>query len=256
MTDTAPIRLGDRLIAIVETFLAAPRQSLSEVSAAVGMEPSTTTRYLRQLVEHDWLERDEETRTYSLGVRMIAIGHAARSARPLRTRLLPYMRELVSRFDETVNLAVHQSGEVVVVEALEGGHSIRRGASVGDRDEWFTSSLGKAIMAHLPESQVGQLYERHRPKRVDEEHAARPRRDPGRPRNGAANGYAMDNEEAEIGLKCVGVAIRDPHGRYTHALSISGPTARMDEHLTETIEALRDIARTVSDGRRGAAVAR
>ena len=250
MTETPPIRLGDRLIAIVETFLTAPRQSLSEVSAAVGMEPSTTTRYLRQLVEHDWLERDEDTRTYSLGVRMIAIGHAARSARPLRDRLLPYMRELVSRFDETVNLAVHQSGEVVVVEALEGGHSIRRGASVGDRDEWFTSSLGKAIMAHLPEWQVGQLYERHRPKPLTKHtmldlDAILADLDTVR-----HNGYAMDNEEAEIGLKCVGVAIRDPHGRYTHALSISGPTARMDEHLTEAIEALKNVARAVGDGRR------
>jgi len=64
------------------------------------------------------------------------------------------------------------------------------------------------------------------------------------------NGYAMDNEEAEIGLKCVGVAIRDPHGRYTHALSISGPTARMDGHLTEAIEALKNVARSVGDGRR------
>jgi IclR family acetate operon transcriptional repressor len=139
---------------------------------------------------------------------------------------------------------------VVVVEALEGGHSIRRGASVGDRDEWFTSSLGKAIMAHLPEWQVGQLYERHRPKPLTRNtlldldailadlEAVR------------HNGYAMDNEEAEIGLKCVGVAIRDPHGRYTHALSISGPTARMDEHLSEAIEALKNVARVVGDGRR------
>ena len=64
------------------------------------------------------------------------------------------------------------------------------------------------------------------------------------------DGYALDNEEAEIGLKCVGVAIRDPNGRYTHALSISGPTARMDEHLTETIDALKSVARSIGDGRR------
>jgi DNA-binding IclR family transcriptional regulator len=250
VTNTPPTRLGDRLIAIVETFLTTPRQNLSEVSAAVGMEPSTTTRYLRQLVEHDWLERDEETRTYSLGVRMIAIGQAARSARPLRARLLPHMQELVSRFDETVNLAVHQSGEVVVIEAVEGGRSIRRGASVGDRDAWFTSSLGKAVLAHLPEWQVVQLYQRHRPS-------------PRTPNTLVdldailadlttvrQNGYAIDNEEAEIGLKCVGVPICDPVGRFTHALSVSGPTARMDEHLTEVIEALKSVARSVGGGRR------
>ncbi|MFI5910096.1 IclR family transcriptional regulator [Dactylosporangium sp. NPDC051541] len=252
MTDTPPVRLGDRLVTIVETFLAAPRQSLSEVSAACGMEPSTTSRYLRQLVEHGWLERDEETRLYSLGVRMIAIGHAARSARPLRARLLPHMRELVMRFDETVNLAVHQSGEVVVIEAVEGGRSIRRGASVGDRDNWFTSSLGKAIMAHLPEWQVVQLWERHRPDRrtqhtLVELDAALADLEAVR-----RNGYALDDEEEEIGLKCVGVAISDARGQYTHALSISGPTARMNERLTETIEALQSVARSVDGGRREA----
>lgn len=88
---------------------------------------------MRQLVEHGWLERDNQ-RTYSLGVRLIEIGHAARLARPLRRVILPHMRELHERFDETVNLTIHQSDELVIIEALESGQSILRGASVGDRD--------------------------------------------------------------------------------------------------------------------------
>jgi DNA-binding IclR family transcriptional regulator len=252
VTDTAPIRLGDRLVAIVESFVSAPSQTLSDVSAACGMEPSTTIRYLKQLVEHGWLERDEDTRRYSLGVRLVAIGQSARSARPLRQRLIPHMQDLVSRFDETVNLAVHQADEVVVIEALESGRSIRRGASVGERDEWFVSSLGKAILANLPEDEVRRLYTTQPPTPRTENtlvtldavlaDLALIRR----------RGYALDNEEAEIGLKCAGIAIRDQRGRYSHAISISGPTARIDQRLDEIIDALTRLSSLASDGQKEA----
>ncbi|WP_239332255.1 IclR family transcriptional regulator [Frankia sp. CiP3] len=246
MTVTAPTRLSDRLIGIVESFLAAPSQSLSEVAAACGLEPSTTTRYLRQLVDHGWLERDEVSRCYSLGVRMITIGHAARRARPLRGRVLPYMRELLARFDETINLAVNQTGEVVIIEALEGRRSIRRGATVGDRDDWFVSSLGKSILAHLPDDEVRELLRTRPPER----HTALTRTDPADVLADLADirrrGYALDNEEAEIGMKCVGVPIRDDRGRYRFALSVSGPTARMNDRLDDIVDALKAVARNVS----------
>jgi IclR family acetate operon transcriptional repressor len=245
MTATAPIRLSDRLISIVESFLTAPRQSLSAVSAACGMEPSTATRYLRQLVEHGWLERDETSRMYSLGVRLVTIGHAARLARPLRNRVIPHMRNLLNQFDETINLAVHQAGEVVIIEALESGRSIRKGASVGDRDDWFVSSLGKSILAHLPEHDVRELLHTRPPVR----RTAATRTDPNDVLADLADirrrGYALDDEESEVGLKCVGVPIRDDRGRYSYALSVSGPTSRIDARLSELTAALTAVARTV-----------
>ncbi|WP_433304201.1 IclR family transcriptional regulator [Actinoplanes sp. CA-030573] len=245
MSATPPVRASDRLIAVVESFLQAPTQTLSEVSAACGIDPSTATRYLRQLVKHGWLERDENTRAYTLGLRLVAIGHAAREARPLRGRVLPYMRELLEQFDETVNLAVHQGGEVVVIEALESGRSFRRGASIGDRDDWFVSSLGKAILAHLPDSQVRDLLRRHPPVHRTEHtrmNAEEILADLAAVRR---QGYALDDEESEVGLKCVGVALCDEHGRYSHALSVSGPTGRIDKRLDELTAALTRVARRI-----------
>jgi IclR family acetate operon transcriptional repressor len=248
MSPAAPTRLGDRLVAVIESFLANPQQTLSEVSAACGMDPSTATRYLRQLVEHGWLERDDRRRTYTLGVRLIEIGQAARMTRPLRRIVLPHMRQLLARFDETINLAVHQRDEVVIIEALESGRSIRRGATIGDHDGWFDSSLGKAILAHLPEQQVLDLLTA-RPQRQRTPHTLVDRdailADLAKVRE---RGYALDDEEAEIGLKCLGVPIRDHHGRYSYALSISGPTARMDQRLQEITAALRAAADAAERG--------
>ncbi|MBB5627138.1 IclR family transcriptional regulator [Sphaerisporangium krabiense] len=252
MRSTVSAKSSDRLIAIVESFVDAPRQSLSEVSAACGIDPSTATRYLRRLVEHGWLERDEQTRAYTLGVRLITVGQAARTARPLRARVLPHMRELLARFDETVNLALHEGGEIVIIEALESGRSIRRGASVGDRDDWFVSSLGKCVLAHLPERAVEHLMRTRPPVR-------RTRFTRTEPHDVLADlaavrerGYALDDEESEIGLKCVGVPIRDDRGQYSHALSVSGPTARIDERLDELIAALTEVAHRVGSGGRDA----
>lgn len=237
-----PVRTSDRLIAVVESFLARPNQTLSQVAAACGMELPTATRYLRQLVGHGWLEKDEVSRDYSLGVRLIEIGEAARAARPLVKRILPYMQDLLARFDETVNLAVHHGEEVVIIEALESRRSVRRGANIGDRDNWAASSLGKAILAHLPEATVDSLLAAYPPVRLTENsildlvtlkaHLAEIRQ----------CGYALDDEEGEIGLKCVGVPIPDHRGRFTHALSVSGPTARIDPRLGEIITALKSAS--------------
>jgi DNA-binding IclR family transcriptional regulator len=248
MSGSAPVRMSDRFVAVIESFLSRPHQTLSEVAAACGMEPSTATRYLRQLVEHGWLERDERTRTYALGVRLIEIGQAARLARPLRRIVLPHMRELLARFDETINLAVHRAGEVVIIDALESGRSIRRGATIGDRDGWFSSSLGKSILAHLPEQQVLDLLAEQPPVRTTDKTLLDRDAILADLAEVRARGYALDDEEAEIGLKCVGVPLRDHLGTVSHALSISGPTARIDTRLDEITSALCGVARSVRSG--------
>jgi len=251
MTIAAPVRLSDRLIMVVESFLSSPPQTLSEVSVACGMEPSTATRYLRQFAEHGWLERDDALRTYCLGVRLLEIGQAARTARPLRRTVLPDMRELLARFDETINLAVHRSGEIAIIEALESGRSIRRGASVGDHDDWFVSSLGKSILAHLPEQEVLDLLSTHRPVRRTPNTLVDPDSILADLAEIRSRGYALDDEEADIGLKCVGVPIRDHRGCFTHALSISGPAARIDAQLDEIAGALIAVAESVGRGNHG-----
>jgi IclR family acetate operon transcriptional repressor len=161
------------------------------------------------------------------------------------------MRELLARFDETINLAVHRSGEIAIIEALESGRSIRRGASVGDHDDWFVSSLGKSILAHLPEQEVLDLLSTHRPVRRTPNTLVDPDSILADLAEIRSRGYALDDEEADIGLKCVGVPIRDHRGCFTHALSISGPAARIDAQLDEIAGALIAVAESVGRGNHG-----
>lgn len=242
MISQAPAGTSDRLILVVESFLIAPSQTLSEVAASCGIELATATRYLRRLVEHGWLEREESTRCYSLGVKVISLGQAARELRPMRMRLLPYMHETLDRFGETVNLAVHQGDDVVIVEALESTRSIRSGASVGERDDWFVSSLGKAILAHLPRSDVQALLDARPPVPLTPHTLLTPEAIFADLEAIRGRGYSLDDQEAELGMKCVGVPIGDPRRRVSYALSVAGPADRINAHLDDIIAGLREVS--------------
>jgi len=243
---------ADRLMSVVESFLDSPQQTLSEVAAACGLGVPTAMRYLHHLVERGWLERDATSKHYTLGVALVTIGGAARAAQPITARSLPYMKELVAAFDETVNVAMRVQNEVIVVEAVEGRQSMRGGAKAGEKDEWFNSSLGKSILAYAPEEDVLELLERFPPQRrtgktlvtADEIF-----RDLAEVRE---RGYALDDEESEIGLKCVGVPIwGGGPNPVSYAMSMSGPTQRIDNRLEQIAEQLQAAAAQISLANKG-----
>jgi IclR family acetate operon transcriptional repressor len=162
------------------------------------------------------------------------------------------MRNLLDRFDETVSLAVYEHGEIVIIDGMESRQSIRRGANIGERDNWYISSLGKAIMAHLNANELRRILDTHpftRPTAKSIRDVDSLLADLERIRE---QGYALDDEESQIGLKCVGVALCDPAGRHSHALSISGPTRRIDDQLDEIVRELLVAARSVGRGSVGA----
>lgn len=242
---------SDRLMSIIESFLVDSQQSLSEVAFACKLEPPTAMRYLRQLVERGWLERDESTKVYTLGVALVTIGDAAQAARPILTRALPYMRQVLSSFDETVNIAMEHRGDVIVIESLESGRSIRRGATVGEVDGWFDSSLGKSILAFMPEADVVHLFEQHPPVKTTEKTLLTREAVLDDLAQIRQRGYALDDEESEVGLMCVGAPIWGAGNQVTHAISVSGPTQRVRNRLDEIVGALQSAAAEISLANKG-----
>lgn len=245
---------SDRLMSIIESFLAKPNQNLSEVALACDLEPPTAIRYLRQLVERGWLERDESTKSYMLGVALVTIGEAAQAMQPIRLRAMPYMQEILRKFNETVNIAINSRGTVVVIDALESKRSIRRGARVGEIDEWFVSSLGKSILAYLPENEVLDLLELYPPVPKTNKTLVDVKDILAGLAEIRERGYALDDEESEIGLKCVGVPIWSGGDRVNFALSVSGPTPRIEDRLDEIIDSLKQAANAISSANKGGAL--
>jgi DNA-binding IclR family transcriptional regulator len=210
---------------------------LSELSARTGVSKASTYRVLSTLEARGFVAKDPETRKYSPGVKLVAMSCAVVARVDLVAAARPYVVDLQAAFDETVNVGILANGEVLYVDILESAQGLRMAATVGARNALHCTALGKAILSAIPNSEARELLTAYR--RV----AATPKTIVGLEALMddlavvAERGYAVDDEENEVGARCVGVPIRDLAGRAVGAISISGPVARIPLELVETIGA-------------------
>lgn len=219
-------------------------KTLGEVANTAGMPESSALRYLATLaalgmVEHEGNGADSR---YRLGLGLYSLAQAALGNLDVRALALPFMQQLVERYQETVNLAVFRQRRLVIIEALEGPRSVRQGARVGERDRLRSSALGKAILASRPDDEALAFLRWERLERLTERTIITDKAMLSELKLIRKQGYAIDDEESEVGLRCVGVAIPYQRGQ-DFALSISGPSHLFSlDRAHEAGAALADVA--------------
>jgi DNA-binding IclR family transcriptional regulator len=224
--EVGTIRAVNRVVAILELFQGSQELTMSEVARATGLSESTVFRYLGALTGHGWLVA-ERSGNYRLGMRIFRLGQAAVANLDVGHVSQPHMDTLLREYGETVNLAIYQSDAVVVIKSLESSSAIRRGASVGEQDYLFSSALGKSIVACLPIEEVLRLQANTEMRKLTERSLTSLDELLEDLRLVRTRGYSLDDEESEVGLMCVAVAIHDSFGFPRYALSVSGPTDRI-----------------------------
>lgn len=217
----------DRMISVLDALEHADDQSLEQVARVARLSEATTLRYLLSLAKHDFVERNLRTGAFRLGLRLFRLGTLAIERRDIVGIVRPAMEELLGTFGESVNLATRQTGNIVLISVLESPNPLRKGSRVGETDVWHATSLGKALLGAMPESEATEILagtplNRFTPNTLTSLDALQ--RDLLAVRS---RGYSIDDEEAVEGLRCVGAAIRDHDGLATYALSVSGPKSRM-----------------------------
>lgn len=222
------VQAVERALRILEAMgeLGRP-QTLSELSEHLGMNPSTLYRLLLTLCKSGFVVHDRGH--YRLSFNAYRIGQAALEAIDFRREGRPLMMELVARCGETANLVMLHGRDAIFVEQVESNRVLRSIVPVGSRIPAHTSGGGKALLAAMPEQAAirlfqGYAFETYTEKSIrsldhliDELAVVRRR------------GYAVDDEEYEPGVRCVGAVIRDHLGKAVAALTITGPTARMSD---------------------------
>ncbi|MGF7161138.1 IclR family acetate operon transcriptional repressor [Rhodoligotrophos appendicifer] len=201
--------------------------TLSEVAHEVGLPTSTAHRLLTTLQNERYVRFDPERSTWLIGVQSFRVGSAFIRSRDLIPTARPFMRRLMEQSGETVNLAILDRGEVVYLAQVECQKMMRAIAGPGGRTLPHTSSVGKALMASMPEADAlrilgGQDLRRETGNSLCS--LEQLRRELASVR---ARGFAIDDEETAIGLRCLGSVIHDENGNALAALSVSGPTARL-----------------------------
>jgi len=210
---------------------------LQELGKALHIPKATLFRYLVTLERRGYVRRAPTNGRYSLGFKILELSDSALRSSTLHELALPRMKELLDRFQETVNLAVLEENQIVYVQILESPRPFKMVAQVGGRDFLHSTSLGKAMLAFLPEEEVERIVNViGLPKRTEKTISSLRRL-----REELAiicqRGYAIDTEENEEGACCVGAPILGRQANVVAALSISGPIHHFSPGLIEEIGA-------------------
>jgi IclR family acetate operon transcriptional repressor len=212
--------------------------TLTELAQTVGLATSTAHRLLTTLQQARFVRFDPLSSVWQVGVQTFIVGNAFARTRDVTMMARPYLRRLMEESGETVNLYVAEEGEAICMAQVESRRMMRAIARPGGRVKMHCSGAGKAILAFLPERELGQTLERHGLPRFTDKTLTTPKALRAALEQARARGYAIDDEEHEVGLRCVGAPILDEHGLPLAGLSISGPTARIADYRLALIGAL------------------
>ncbi|MCW8971169.1 MAG: helix-turn-helix domain-containing protein, partial [Rhodospirillales bacterium] len=200
--------------------------TLTEIAHTVTLAPSTTHRLLTTLQQERHVRFDRDRGLWQVGVQAFVIGNAFIRSRDIVAMARPFMRQLMETSGETVNLAVTDQGEAVYLSQVECREMMRALAKPGARVPMHCSAVGKALLAEMKDVEVGKILRgrglyRLTDKTIDTGEALRAELAATRKR-----GYAIDDEEHAIGLRCVSAPIYDEYGEPLAAISLSGPMVR------------------------------
>ncbi|MFY7913743.1 MAG: IclR family transcriptional regulator domain-containing protein [Rubrivivax sp.] len=226
----------DKALDILLAVLDAPEGlSQQDIAARAGLPRTTTYRLLGTLVNRGLLRRDPGRRTYGLGTRCVEMGRRAQSSPGLVAASMGELQSLRDVTGETTYLAALDGQEVVSLERCDGAHSQRSSAALGQRKPLHCTSQGKAILSALAPTPRDALVRELRLEPRTPHTLTDRRRLLAELKVCAARGWAMDDEEITLGVRCVGAPVVDAQGRVHGAISVAGPAWRITRERAELL---------------------
>ncbi|HNI07686.1 MAG TPA: IclR family transcriptional regulator [Thiobacillaceae bacterium] len=241
---TSSIQVIDRLAALLDALASeGDGASLKILAAETGLHPSTAFRILGALAVHDFVARDEQGH-YRLGPHLLRLAAKARVGLDVRAAARPEMEALRDQVGETVNLTVRQGDEVVYVERVTPNRMMRVEQVVGSRAPLHVTAVGKLMLGEAGAAAIRDYARRTKLTAYTPNTRADLQKlleDVGA---STARGYALDDEEAELGVGCIGALVRDATGNAVAGLSVSAP---MERRRLEWVERVQEAARKISE---------
>ncbi len=221
--------------------------SLGEMAEILGLPPSTLHRLLTTLESSRFVRFDPTEGLWQIGVQAFIVGSAFVRARDLARIARPHMRRLMEASGETANIYVEDGGEAVCIGQVECRQVMRAIARPGGRVRMHCSGAGKALLAWRSDEELAVILRSHGLPRATERTIDRPARLREELARIRERGFAIDDEEHAVGLRCVAAPVFDEQGYAVAALSVSGPRARLDDaRLAELGPLVARTARSVT----------
>jgi len=231
--------------------------SIRDISSELGLPKGTVHRLLSSLSYVGYIRQDAASRNYFLGFKLLDLAGLVASQLDLRKTAWPLLHALADKSRETVHMVVWDQGEVVYVEKVEpplemGG--LRMASRVGSRNPAHSCAVGKVLLSYFAADELADFVSRkglasRTPHTITDQETLRQEL-----RAIRAQGYAIDDEENEKGIRCVGSPVLGSSGRPVAAISVSGPAFRITKKLIqdvlgkEVVEAAAEISRRLGYG--------
>jgi DNA-binding IclR family transcriptional regulator len=222
-----------RATSILDAFRDRPSIGVTELAQALDLHKSTVHRLLATLEEAGYVTQDLQNERYSLGLKVFDLARSCLPQQDLRAHALPVMQRLMQKTGETVILGILMDLQVVCIETVVSPRPISIGRLTGMRVHPHVSSMGKAILAHLDPGTTERLIREKGLPRLTARTITSPeafRRHLDQVRQ---LGYAVNDEEEDVGLKCLATPIRNRARDVVAALSVAGPAPRFEKAAIE-----------------------
>ena len=221
---------------------------ITQLSRELNLPKSTIHQILSTLKSARFVGQNPEDKKYHLGLRIFELGTIVQSQLQLRKIAYPYLYNLSKKTNETTYLVVLEDNRIVYIDSVESTARLRARPVFGERVPLHCTSLGKAIMAFLPEEKINKIIYEDGLERFTENTITDPQVLKRELEKVRKRGYATDNMEHEEGICCLGASIRNHQKEVFAAISVSGPSQRFDPPRIQAmaklvIEAAEEISR-------------
>lgn len=249
MAAAGSVQSVERVLDILEALASSPQgMHLTELSELVGLHISTTHRLVHMLANRGYAVKEQKTGKYRLTLRTFEIGSRVSSVWDLMLTARPYLDELAALSQEAVHLVERDGDGVVYLYKAEPFRQlVRMGSRYGLRNPMYCTGVGKSILALMPREEVDRIWNRETitafsPNTITDLEQMHRELEEIRQR-----GYAIDNEEHEVGIRCMAMAIRNWLGEPIAAVSISAPASRMDDEMVNRmLPKLKSVVQNIS----------
>ncbi len=224
-----------KALTILNCFVKKSRLGVTEISELLDLNKSNVHNILTTFQAMNYLEQDPESGKYQLGLGILELCQSVGDRFNIRKVMMPYMQEIADATGEVVYLAVPRDDEMVYLEAMHPVESYNMMRVIlGEHAKMYCTGIGKAVLAHLPETVVENYITRGLIAFTENTIT-----DPDVLREDLAvtreRGYSVDNMEHEFGVKCVGMPVFNRRGELLAAVSVSGPSLRFSAGRIEDI---------------------
>jgi IclR family transcriptional regulator, acetate operon repressor len=248
--DSAPeprdggVQSVDRALSIIETLAEDDEgYRLSDLAVRTGLSTSTVHRLLATLEKRRFVRFDRYESKWHVGAQSFCVGATFVRRRNFTAQAMPYLRKLRDQTRETANLAVVDDQSIIVLTRIESREIMRSLTKVGGRVAMVASGVGKAVLATYPDQDVNAIICRQGMPRLTEKSIVRPGELLRELELVRQRGYAVDDEEARMGLRCIAAVVFNDCGEPLAAISVSGMTSRITD---ERLPVLGCVVRTVA----------